>query len=96
MIHDRYSTFSNIRVFDNGGKKTPYMLTDHVNFPNSILERYLDLRSSSETKKFFILCIAKTYNHYGVERWGLELVGLNSNAPIVRAPTIKNEWEKRD
>lgn len=92
----KFATFSNIRVFDlEYHKKPKYQLTDHVNFPRSVVERYLDLDGPDYLgKKFFAVCIPKTYNHYGVERWGLDLVEMGNEPPIVRSPEVKWEWEK--
>ncbi len=93
--NQNYFTFGNIRVFDETEKnKTKYQLTDHVNFPKSIVSRYIKIdEQEMRRKKFFAVCIPTLYNHYGTTRGGLKLVTLWNAVPIIRASDKRWEWE---
>lgn len=88
-------TFGNIRIFDETEEyKTKYQLTDHVNFPKSIVARYIQIdEQEMRRKKFFAVCIPVLYNHYGMIRGGLKLAILGNERPIIRAPEKRWEWE---
>ena len=91
-----YLIFGNIRVFDESKKtKTKYQLTDHVNFPKSIISRFIKIdERDMRRKKFFAVCIPVLYNHYGIIRGEFKLVIPESGSPIMRAPEKQWEWEE--
>lgn len=92
----KYVTLGNVRVFDDAlSRKTKYQLTDHVNLPCTLVEEYIELNEEEhKNKKLFMVCTPSQYDHYGVERYALRLVTGYSIAPIIRASTVKSQWEK--
>lgn len=89
----QYATFVNVRVFDPAdGKKTKYQLTDHINIPRKLLDHFISLTAEYNHKKFFALCIPKTYDHYGVIRGGMDLLTGAGVIPIARAPEKEWKW----
>ena len=92
--NSKYTTFGNIRVFDEiEEKKTKYQLTDHVNFPKALIERYISLSVEFNHLKFFAICSPEKYNHYDVIRGGLKLLIDCGIPPIARAPEKQWLWE---
>ena len=92
--NEKYVSVRNVRVFDdNQTRKTKYQLTDHVNFPRKLVEKYIDIcEEELRNKKLMMVCTASKYNHYGVERYALKLVTGYSVSPIIRASTVKSKW----
>lgn len=74
--------------------KTKYQLTDHINFPKSIINYYIHIdETEMRRRKFFAVCVPELYMHYGKQRAGLKLAEINGWCPIARAPEKKWEWE---
>ena len=55
---------------------------DHVNFSRSKIEKWVILNEEFHNRKFYFIGTPKTYCHYGVERYGIDLLKDGENAPI--------------